>query len=175
VIGGTVAAALASMIAAAGTQAPHVDVTSIIVAIVAAIGGAGGTALLTRKATNKRLEAEGAKFWQEALEMAEDRHGKAIVRIENIRKIIEERLDATERELTKTRGQLETAESKIRELQAQVEAGHQERQAILERAQRERDALKRRVEELERVTVDLEARAEPSRRRNDKRHHPTDL
>lgn len=161
-------AALNALLAAGGTSAPGVDLTSVVIAIIAGIGGAGGAAILTRAATNRRLDAEGDKLKQEALLAAEERGQQAVATVDKVRRILEERLSQTERDLEQTRRDLERAEAKIRELQAQIEGGAAERVAILERAAREREALQRRLEELERQTFDLRARAEPSRRHTDR-------
>jgi tRNA A37 threonylcarbamoyladenosine dehydratase len=143
-----------------------VDPTPIIVAVVAAAGGAGGAAMLTVRNTNRKIEAESEKIYQDALAVAEERAAKSIDTMAKIAKTLEERLTATETALDVAKANLIAADARIDELRTRAELATRDRDVAVAAAQRERDVMQKRISELEERVADLLA-ALPGRRRGD--------
>ena len=155
-----------SLLVLLASETSGVDATPIIVAIIAALGGAGGVGWITRRSTNRKLEAEGENLYQQALSAAERRGQEAVATVDNIRRILEERLDAAERELAKLRAELVLRDEQIRRLEA-------ERDAAVSDARREREAMRARIDQLEETVEDLRRQTSGRRRRDHTRRDPT--
>jgi chromosome segregation ATPase len=153
-----------------GMGAQAINLTPVLVALVTAAGIALGGTVLTRRSTNRKLESEGDRLYQDALMVAEKRGQEAVATVDRIRHILEQRLDKTEAELDEYRQKLAAAEARIRELELQVEISTLEREAVLAQARMERDALRKHVDQLEAQLSDIEQRAFPGRRRRDPEH-----
>lgn len=145
-----------------------VDLTPVLIAVVAGLTGAGGAAFFTLRNTNRKLEAEGEKLYQEALAVADQRATTAVATMDRIRQTLEERLTATERDLQSARRQLEIYEERLRGLQLAADLAHRDRESAVLAGQRERERLQDRVTELEQQVIDLNLRVSPpGRRRRD--------
>jgi chromosome segregation ATPase len=143
-----------------------VNLTPILIAVIAALGGSGATAWLTISRTNQKLEAEAELIYQQALELSDKRAAANVETMERITRTLSERLTETERALEDARAKLDQAETKIRDLAAKADLIEAEKNRAVVKAEAERDALRRRVNELEERYADLIA-ALPGKRRND--------
>lgn len=143
-----------------------VDPTPIIVAVLAALGGSGMTAFFTLRATNRKLEAQSERIYQEALSLADERAARNVETMQKITATLAARLDATERALDVAKARLETADAKIAELRSNADLVAAERDRAVLAAQFERDKLQRRIVQLEERVTDL-LEALPARRRRD--------
>lgn len=159
---------LLALLAQSSTPADSggISLTPILIAVIAALGGAGGTAWFTIRRTNKKLEAESELIYQQALQLADDRAAKNVETMERITKTLSDRLTATEQALEQARQKLNDAELKIRDLAAKADMIEAEKDKAVQKAEMERDALRRRVLELEERYADLIA-ALPGKRRRD--------
>jgi chromosome segregation ATPase len=147
--------------------AQGVDLGPIVAIIGAVIGSSALTAALTLRATNRKLQAEGEKLYQDALAAAAETAAKNIATIDRIREVLEKRLEATEKELASTRRALEVTEERLRSMRLETEIVARERDAAVTEAAHERELLMVRVKELEAQVADLRAQVAPGRRRRD--------
>lgn len=149
------------------------DLTPIIVAAVAGLGGAGGAALLTVRRTNQKIEAESEEIYQKALSLAEDRSAKNFETMRSIANTLEARLEATDKALEVARLKVEEQDRRIEELHNQSlrsrireDAALHQLDITIEIAKKEREQLQARIVELEERVTDLLG-VLPGRRRKD--------
>ena len=147
-------------------QAEGISLTPIIVGVLTALAGSGATAWFTLARTNRKLEAEGEKIYQDALKVAEERAETSYRVMSGIATTLEARLQATDQALVAANAKVEAAEAKIRELHTRAELAERDRDRAIQNAELERDALKARIADLEERYTDLIARL-PGRRRRD--------
>jgi hypothetical protein len=135
-----------------------IDVTPIVVAIVGLLGVVAGGGIWVKTSTNRKLQAEGSKITQDAINAVEERGAMYVTTMDRIRKVLEERLEATERDLDEAKRALEATEERFRVLRVQADRLQMEKDDAVRLAERERDVLRARIVELERQVHDLQHR-----------------
>lgn len=132
-----------------------IDITPIVVGVVAAIGGAFGATLLTYRSTNVRLRAEGQKLSQDAITAVEQRGQTYVTTMDKIRQVLEERLAKTERDLAEAKRALEIMEERWRDADRALAISQVERGKVVAEADAERERLRQRIAALEAQVEDL--------------------
>lgn len=155
-----------ALMGAAARDADPININTLVYVLVAVVGSSALTALLTRAATNRKLEAEGENLQQQAIKAVEERGAQYVATMDKIRKVLEERLAATERDLAEAKRGLEVMEERWRSAQLDVSLAVKERQRVLAEAEGEREKLRQRIEELEFQVEDLR-RQLPGKRHKD--------
>jgi hypothetical protein len=135
-----------------------IDVTPIIVAIIGLVGIVAGGGLWVKTSTNRKLQAEGSKITQDAISAVEERGAVYVTTMDRIRRVLEERLEATERDLVEAKRALEVTEERFRVLRVQADRLEREKDDAVRDAMRERDLLRARIVELERQVDELQHR-----------------
>jgi hypothetical protein len=135
-----------------------IDLTPIIVAIIGLGGIIGGAGFWVKTSTNRKLQAEGSKITQDAISAVEQRGAVYVTTMDRIRRVLEERLAATERDLVAAKRALEVTEERFRVLRVQADRLEREKDDAVRDAMRERDLLRARIVELERQVDELQHR-----------------
>jgi hypothetical protein len=135
-----------------------IDVTPIVVAIVGLLGVVAGGGIWVKTSTNRKLQAEGSKITQDAISAVEERGAMYVTTMDRIRKVLEERLEATEMDLVEAKRALEVTEERFRVLRVQADGCSRRRMMRSVWLSGSVMLLRARIAELERQVHDLQHR-----------------